>query len=462
MEVIRMFNKFARANKADIRKALTSATGVGEGLVPEKLEAIITNTMVRLSPEIAVISPKFDNQKRHEFNRLTSLPAPGGAMGEAAVTPTRNATYVRDGVNMKVIRRKGAVTNFLQDASAKYIDASAAEMENHLLAHAFDLATYILWGNATGNQYEFSGLDHLVTTNRINNTTVGGTTPTSLSFLDNMIDRNSRAQGKPHRKVFLMSPEMLSKVSQLLTNVRLNQGLTGAGLSQVEIPGGWRLMAYRDIPIVETMATRPINTMGVIGTATGTTGGTLTDSTTYYFRVAPVTYNGEELASAEVNQATGAPGTNLNTITLSWTAFTGAIGYKVYMGTVSGTLSLVRYISANTYDGSGTITGSTTSIVITAATAGAEIPTAAQTDVPLVQTGGHDVPERVILWDLDEFQGLGKVPYSNSAGDRFNGLVTIKPLAEIDDDIPFLIKSYCALCPSFEATSVIYHNLRTY
>lgn len=457
-----MFNKYARDQKSLIAKALTSATSVGEALIPEHLEKIITNTMVRLSPELAIITPRFDNQKSHSFNRLTSLPAPGGAMGEAAVTPTRNATYERTHVDMKVIRRKGAVTNFLQDTSAKYIDASSAEMENHLLAHAFDLATGLIWGNAAANVYEFSGLDTYITTNRLNNTALEGTTITDLHFLDTMIDKNTRKQGKPHRKCFLMSPEMLSKVSQLLTNVRLNQGLSGGGLSQVEIPGGWRLMAYRDIPIIETMAVRPVDTMGTVTAATNATGGTLPASTTYYFRVAPITYNGEELASAEVSQATGATGSSLSNIVLSFTAFTGAVAYKVYMGTSTGVLALHKYISANTYDAAGTITGVISSIEIENAAADSTLPTAMLTDVPLVKNSSHDVPERVTLWDLDEFQGLGKMAYTNTAGDRFNGLVTVKPLAITDDDIPFLIKTYGALVPSFEATSVTYMNLRTY
>jgi hypothetical protein len=152
MNQIRQFNKNAVAGKSLIRKALDSSAARGQALVPQKLEQAITNTVLRLSPELAMVETEFDNQKFHEFNRLTSLPSAGGGMGENAVTPTRNSTYARDQVQLKVIRRKGAVTNFLQDTSAKYIDASAAEMENHILAHAYDMATYVLYGNAIADQ----------------------------------------------------------------------------------------------------------------------------------------------------------------------------------------------------------------------------------------------------------------------------------------------------------------------
>jgi hypothetical protein len=454
LNLIQQFNKFAGENKSLIQKALTSAVNVGEALVPQHLEEVITNTVVRLSPEMALLDPEFDNQKLHEFNRVLTLPAAGSAMGEAAVTPTRNSTYERASVTMKVIRRKGSVTNFLQDSSKKYIDAAAAEMENHLLAHAFDIATYCIYGNATANAYEHDGIDKLVVTNRINEA-VGGSAVVSLSTLDNIIDRNLEKQGANHKKAFIMSPRMVSRISQLLTNVRMNQGL-----GQVDIKGGWRLAAYRDIPIIASSAVRPTGTMTTVSTATATSGGTLPDSTTYYFRVAPVTYDGEQLASAEATQATGSGGAgNAHTITLSFTAYTGAIWYKVYMGTASGSLTLKRIVTAFSYDGSGTLGAAITSIVITAATAGTEVPSGLQSDVPLVASGGVS-PELVILWDLDKYQGLGKYAYTNTGGSRFQGLVTIEPLAKTDDDLPFLIKTYGALVPSYEATSVIHRGLR--
>ena len=460
MNYIRQFNRYAQENKSLIRKALDSSTAIGEALIPEHLEEIITNTVVRLSPELAMIQPRFDNQKFHEFNRLLTLPAAGGAMGENAVTPTRNATYERDSVQLKVIRRKGAVTNFLQDTSERYIDAAAAEMENHLLAHTWDLATYLLYGNADADAYTWDGLDKLIVTNRTNEV-AGGVVPTTLGFLDDMIDENLERQGMNHNKAFLMSPKMLSKVSSLLTNVRLNQGLSGGGLTQVDVGGGWRLNAYRDIPIIVSSAMRPKATMGTVTTATATTGGTIPDDT-YYFRVSYVDYNGESLASAEVNQVTGAA--NVSTLTLSWTAVAGALYYKIYCGLATGAdnTPLVRVISGSTYDGSGTITGATISLVFLtnpSVALATEVPVGLQADLPLVATATVP-PEMVMLWDLDEYQGLGKLPYTNSGGSRFNGLVTITPLAVTDDFVPFMVKTYAALCPSYEATSVVHRGLR--
>lgn len=449
------FNKLGEVRKSLIRKALDSSTGTAEALIPEKLEQIITNTVVRLAPEMAVVKGEYDSQKFHEFNKLTNLPGAGGAMGEGATTPTRNSNYSRDTVELKVVRRKGAVTNFLQDSSEKYIDASAAEMENHMLAHVYDLIAYMAYGNPEADKYTYGGLDWFARSNRINESE-GGSALSDLAILDEMIDRNHELQGQGHEKVFLMSPRMLSRVSQLLTNVRLNQGLLGSGLTQVEIGGGWRLNAYRDIPIIESGVTRPKTKMGTVTTSVSGSGSAISDDT-WYFRVSAVTWDGEQEASDEVSQETSSS----DELELSWSAVDNALFYKVYMGTSAGATKLIRVISAFTYDGSGTIDGDNTSITFTADPAADDsVPTELQDDTPLVSTGGIQ-PEYVILWDLDKYQGMGKFPYTNRGGARFNGMVTIENLAQTDDFLPFLIKTYGALCPSFEETTVVHRGLRT-
>lgn len=482
MDIIRQFNNQHGAYKNLIQKALTSASGSGSALIPEKLEEVITNAVPRLSPALALMSAEFDNQKLHEFNQLTSLPAGGGAMGESATTPTTQPSFTRASVNLKVVRRKGATTDFLQSASKRMYDAAAENIEACLLQHVYDLENYSMYGNAGSNAYEYSGLDTFVVTNRTNEA-AGGAVPTSLTFLDDMIDANMDYQGINHNKALVMSPQMLSKVSQLLTNVRLNQGLNG-GLSQVEINGGWRLNAYRDVPIIVSSACRPKTTVGTVTGATATSGGTIPDSTTYYFRVAAITINGETIASAEMNQASGSGGAgNAHTITLSFTPISGAYRYKVYAGSASGSLTLSRVVPAFTYDANGTLTQSDTDVInagetsVTSnasgavasitflnapTTAGTEVPTGMQSDVPYTANlaGGSAPEETIFFWDLDRAQGLGRLPYTNEGGSKFNGLVTIEDLAKTDDYLPFLIKSYCALAPAFEKTSSIHRGLR--
>ena len=451
------FNRLfgAPENKSLVRKAFSSASGVGQALIPEHLEEVITNTLVRLVPELAIPILKFSPQKFHEFIRLKTLPKPGSAMGESSITPTRNSTTERASVQLKILKRKGAVTGFIQDAAANFMDAQAFEMETHLQAFGNDLRTYMLYGNKEADEYSFNGLDKFISTYR-KNTAQDGTIPTTLQYLDSIIDHNMRKQGSAHRRVFEMSPEMLSLFSRLYTQVRDNREAI-RGTSVVEIDGGWRLQTYRDIPIVETTATRPVKQMGTVTVGSAGTGATIPNDE-YFFEVTPVTWDGEQRASVEISETT----TSADTITLSFAADEEALFYKVYVGLTTGENVLRTIVSGFTYDGDGTITGDTTSIVFNGnpTVADASVPTHMQLDVPLRGTSEHPM-ESIFFWDLDEFQGMGKLAFTNSAGSRYEGLATVEPLAKTDDVMPFLIKSYPALIDSFESTSGLLRGLKT-
>lgn len=447
----------AGQNASLIQKSLTTDTNSGGALVPEKLEEIITNTVVRLVPELQLPTLKFDNQKTHEFNRLIAIPAAGSAMGEGATTPTRSSQTQRTSVVLKIMRRKGSVTGFLEEASAKYMDAIAYETETHVQSFGNDLRTYMVWGNADADAYTFSGLDRFIATNR--NTLTTGKVQTNLKALDNLIDKSNRKQGNAHKRVFLMSPELNSQLTSLYTNVRDNRptdrektNITGS------IDAGFRFETYRGIPIIESTGTRPTAQMTTVGIAAAGAGSGITDDT-YYFVVAPVTWDGEQAGSAEVNVAT----TSNDTITLSWTAFPDALYYKIYSGLTTGqaNLVLVSEISAFTYDANGTITGDVVSHIFSAdPAADSSVPTHMQTDQFLEWDAG--LPEEVLFfWDLDEYQGMGKMAYTNGDGSRFRNLISFKFLAETDDFKPFLLKTYAALVDSFEATSGMIRNIKS-
>ena len=72
---------------------------------------------------------------------------------------------------------------------------------------------------------------------------------------------------------------------------------------------------------------------------TATSGGTLTDLTTYYYRVAAVNASGgTSLASTETSLETGNSTANTNTLTVKWLAVAGATSYKVYGRSTGGEL----------------------------------------------------------------------------------------------------------------------------
>lgn len=439
-----------------LQKALTTGDVSGGPLVAEHLETIITNELVRLVPELAVPEYKYDPQDVHSFNRITSIPAAGSAMGENSTTPTRTSAMERANVPLKVMKRKGSVTGFLRAASKKNYDAVEVEMENHLQSFGNDLATYLLYGNKGADAYTFDGLDRFIASYR-ENESAGGSVPTSLNFLDGMIDQSNRKKGASHRRAFVMSPEMLTKFTSLYTQVRDNRSAQREGSQMIQIDGGWRLQTYREIPILESTQTRPQGQMGSVSASHAGGGGAIPDDERF-FQVAPVTWDGEQIASAEVSDTSSTS----DTITLSFAAYDGALFYKVYAADASGSEKLVKIVSAFTYDGNGTVTGNVTSIVFTSEPLTADtdsVPSHMQDDVPLNYTGGVP-PESVLLWDLDPHQGLGKVAYTNEDGSRIEGIATMIPLAKVEDRDDFLLKSYCALIDSFEATSAMHRGIR--
>ncbi len=98
---------------------------------------------------------------------------------------------------------------------------------------------------------------------------------------------------------------------------------------------------------------------GLTASATNSTGGSLLQSTTYYYKVTAIdSAGGETQASSEVSKLTGNT-TNTNTISLYWNAVVGASGYKLYRGTSSNseiylTTLLSNYSSGSPYVDIGT------------------------------------------------------------------------------------------------------------
>lgn len=78
-----------------------------------------------------------------------------------------------------------------------------------------------------------------------------------------------------------------------------------------------------------------------------TSGGFLLGGTTYYYEITAVGPNGETLPGTETSYAVPA-GTNTNQITLTWTASAGAVGYKVYRGTVANGELLLATLNPTT------------------------------------------------------------------------------------------------------------------
>ena len=453
VEYVQMFG--SPDGKRLLQKALTTSITSGGPAIEEHLETIITNEMVRLVPELAVIETKYDPQDIHRFSRLVDLPAPGSAMGQNSVTPTTSSQLEKATTTMKVMKCKGSVTGLLKAAASKNYDMVEMETENQIQAFANDLVTYLYHGNKDADAYTFDGWNKFIATYR-KNETWGGTVPASLAVLDGMIDSSNRRKGQPHRRCFVMSPEMLTKLSGFYTNIRDNRDANNDGTNALMINGGWRLQTYRGIPILESSSTRPLAQMTAVTAGHAGAGSALADKTRY-FQVAPVTWDGEQIASAQVSDTSSSS----DTVTLSWTAYPKALFYYIYCSETTGQAKLTRVIAAKNYDGDGTPTTAVTGITFATdpLTANDSVPTHMQDDRPFNYTGGI-APETIYLLDLDTYQGMGKFAYTNEDGGRLDGLVSVIPLAKVDDHDDFLLKCYGALIDAFEATCGMHRGLR--
>jgi hypothetical protein len=473
---LKQFNDLMKNRQVNLEKALSTANA--SALIPEYLDKVITNILQRLTPEFSLFVLKKIASNKWNYNRLTALPTIGGAMGETGATPAGQSTYVRKDITLKEVRRIGEVTDFMADSSQDVIDAVAEEIQNNLLAHCHDVAHYSIWGNEFANVYEFSGLDFYIgelTTTIHGNRKINaryGTTPTTIKDLDDMIDYSNRRGGANHARVLMMSPELCSLFGRLITSVHDNREIKGRGFEQLTINGGWRLWAYRDIPIVETSALTPIRTMTTITPTVGGSGSGLGGAANCYIRVAEVTKDGEQLCSAEVLQALS----TADTLTLTWAAPTNSdvYEYRIYMGTATNAGTLKKIIPGKLYT-SGAVSGNVVTVTFSsnpnvadptvsapASFAGivTTVPVHMRDDLPYEQEALHAAPETVILWDLSEVQGLGQMVYTNTKGSQFNGLVTSENFGKTDFFTRFGLRSTLALVPRYEGTSFMVRGLR--
>lgn len=454
-EYIRFFG--SDQSKDIIRKAMSTASTSGGPLIEQHYETIITNAAIRLNPYLAVAEYEYDPQKVHRFTRRTALPGPGSAMGELAYAPDRSATRQEVTKTLKVLQRRGGVSGFARAATKKNYDAQRVELEDHIEAFANDLAIYYLYGNTDADEYTFDGLDKFISTNRTN-AAVGGVVPTDMSILDNMIDQSRSQKSQGHRIVFSMSPFMMRKFSSLWTNVRDQRPAVRDNTDDVYIDGGYRLRTYDGYPIIEGSQTRPTEQMGAVVYSDAGAGGGIADDERF-FRVAHINWGGEQIASAEVSGTSS----SADSITLTWAANTEAMYYKIYASDTTNQETLVKVVSGFTYDSAGTPNGNTTSVTWTTEPLtpdSASVPTHMQNDVPLSYIGGV-APEIIHLWDLNKYQGLGKIAHTNDQGTELEGFLGIEELGKTRNATDFLLFTYMAMIDSYEATSAMYRGART-
>lgn len=415
-----------------LQKALLQTTGSGVNLVPQDLNPMLVEYLGRLSPLYSLIAKKPAEGRTHEYTARVGLPS-AWFEGEITTPAPAASTYERKSVQLKILRIAGGVSGFQQATSEKFINALESEIVGSMEGFANALEWSTIYGDATADSYQFSGLDAFLRGDSVASKSVsaGGNildvgAVIDLSALDTMIDvaHATRAADRD-QKVFLMSQQMISKVSGLQTRVNRE-------VPMVEFEGGFRFASYRGIPVLPTSYLRPSGvTSSPAVTATKAAGGALADAT-YHYRIASVTETGEQIIGTASSATTE---TTNNTVNLTWTADANAMLYKIYRGTSAtpADMALLGVIAAKTYNGEGGVSGT----VAAYADTGAKTP---NTAIKPLNTG----EEQIALVNINEMRGMHFVGMMSPLGERTDNFVSYIPLATRKSAFEYMVEAFMA------------------
>lgn len=425
---------------------LTSATG--SALIPYDLNPAILEYLGKINPLWAAIPKKQADSKTHEYTVRTAVPS-ARFEGELTDPSAVSSTYARSSVQLKIMRIAGGVSGYQQAVTERFVDALQTEVSGAVEGFGELVEWATLYGNKN-DAYQFDGLEALMLADSAAKKSIsaGGNIldvdgVISLSHLDAMIDAvNSYRGGQRDRRVFVASNSMISKISGLQTKISRN-------VQSVEFEGGFRMLTYRDLPLVPSSYVSPAaTTTSPAVSAAAAAGGSLPDLARYY-AIASVTPAGEQLMGSI---ATATTATTNNSVALTWTADANALLYKVYRGDATGAdnMGLLATIAAKTYDGTGAVSG-------TVAAYTDDGSATVNTAVRPLATG----EENIFLVDLDPTRGIQFVGKMSPLGEAVDSFVSFVPLATRKSAYEFLIESFMAMIAPYPALHAIARRAKT-
>jgi hypothetical protein len=344
---------------SELTEALT-ASGAS-ALVAKHIDSFLQEQVRRFSPLLrSTPAVKWDTNQFY-FNTRTALPS-GGNVADGGARSITNSTYAQNNFPIALYQTLGGVTGFAQAVTRGVIgDLKASEEKGALMSQQWDIETGMTWGNASataaGLYPQHDSFDSQINDysgSAQNSYQQNSGTAISLTHLDQLIASVTRRAAMPVDSapfMFVMSSSMKLAVEALLTNQQ-------RFLGSIEVAAGLLVPSYKGVPMVESSFVGATGIqMGTVSHSVQATGGSLTDSTTYYYQVSAVfARSGLSQASTEVSQATATPG-NISTVTLTFSTpagpdSAGPILYKVYRSTATGTETLIGVVDA--YDKGGT------------------------------------------------------------------------------------------------------------
>jgi hypothetical protein len=425
--------------KSQLKKALTASSASGTALIPEDLEPLIRANLLELSPLTSMIPVIRADGNIHRVVRRTAHNSNAWFEGEMTDASYSQSTYARRSVEMKILRTHGQASDFQVSAARSFTDVMADEIESATegLADLFEYST--LWGVSddvgfTGDAYQYTGLYGWLLNDAAATNVIDSDAVITLTNLDNMLDitMNKYRNVRDMQWVFIMSPQMNSKVTGLQTLIR-------RAVPTITFEGGFEMETYRGVPILKSGFVRPASTTtspAVTAAVAGTGGGFALGDGLYRYKIASVTLYGEQLAgTADSDTVTTA---THDTVDLTWTADANAKLYAIYR-TLAGeaddddNYDLIDVIAAKTYNSDGSVNTDVDSYSDTGLTGKSEVH-------PL--ESGEEV---IFLAAIGQRQGMARPVLTPELGEPMDALVNYVPLVETTDSMQFRLKSYHAV-----------------
>jgi len=422
--------------KSELKKALTASSASGTALIPEDLEPMIRANLLELSPLTRMVPVVRADGNIHRVVRRTANNTGAWFEGEMTDAGYNQSTYARRSVEVKILRTHGQASDFAVSAARSFTDVMADEIESATegLADLFEFST--IWGHSddlsfTGDAYQYTGLYGWLLNDSPTNNVVDADGTITLSDLDDLLDvtmhkyRNVRDM----QWLFLMSPQMNSKVTGLQTLIR-------RAVPTIGFEGGFEMETYRGVPILKSGFVRPLGTTtspAVTAAVAGTGGGFALADGLYRYKIASITLYGEQVAgTADSDTVTTA---THDTVDLTWTADATAKLYAVYR-TLAGeadsdaNYDLIDVIAAKTYNSDGSVNTNVAAYSDTGLTGLSNIHPMASGD------------ETIFLVGLGQRQGLSRPVLMPEVGEPMDSLVNYVTLSETTDSLQFRLKSY--------------------
>jgi hypothetical protein len=249
--------------QTEIKRSLDYA-GTSGVLIQPEVDKVISEIIEYKNPLRQNIPRKQRNSDSWLLNRRSAAAGNTVAqwIADTAEPDTDRGAYSRVTFQFRTLLARGKVTRFAKDAGRSYKDLVAEEIEARGRAFKDMEETAMFYGNNTSNSNQPDGLNTLITgSQRIaQGTTLGGSALT-VAKLDETIDA---CAGAPD--VIATSKSGRRKINALLQSQQ-------RFIDSVEVKGGFRVMAYDDIPVYAS--TNVLNTYYWDGTnQLGATGDT--------------------------------------------------------------------------------------------------------------------------------------------------------------------------------------------